>query len=61
MLPFELCRIVSRHSLPSLSCEHRGEPFIHQIAYRDIVPEHLEPSDSELKALADNGLGELKT
>jgi hypothetical protein len=42
-----------------LSCEHQGEPFIHQITYRDIVPEHLDPSDSELKALADNGLGEL--
>jgi len=42
-----------------LSCEQRAEPFIHQISYQDIVPGHLEPSDSELKALADNGLGEL--
>jgi hypothetical protein len=42
-----------------LSCEERAEPFIHQISYRDIVPRHLEPSESELKALADNGLGEL--
>jgi hypothetical protein len=42
-----------------LHCELRGDPFIHQITYRDIVPGHLDPSDSELKALANNGLGEL--
>jgi hypothetical protein len=34
-----------------LHCEHRGDPFIHQITYRDIVPGHLDLSDSELKAL----------
>ena len=42
-----------------LSCERGAQPFIHQISYRDIVPGHLGPSDSELKALADNGLGQL--
>jgi hypothetical protein len=42
-----------------LCCEQRGEPFIHQISFRDIVPQHLELSDSDIKALADNGLGAL--
>jgi hypothetical protein len=40
-----------------LHCEQRADPFIHQISYRDIVPDHLQPSAPELKALADNGLG----
>jgi hypothetical protein len=40
-----------------LHCEQRGDPFIHQISHRDIVPEHLLPSESEHKALSDNSPG----
>src|SRR5882762_10147571 len=42
-----------------LSCELRGNPFLHQISYKDIIPPHLVPSESEHQALTDNGLGEL--
>jgi hypothetical protein len=40
-----------------LACECSGVPFLHRINYRDIVPDHLFPSDSERKALEDNGPG----
>jgi hypothetical protein len=59
----QYCRslVVSGSDFASLilACEQRTEPFIHQISHRDIVPGHLGPSDSELNALADNGLGQL--
>jgi len=42
-----------------LVCELHGVPFLHQISYRDIVPEHMKPSHSEHKALTDNGVGPL--
>ncbi|HXP80906.1 MAG TPA: hypothetical protein VN976_13455 [Verrucomicrobiae bacterium] len=42
-----------------LACEMSGVPFLHQISYRDIVPEHLHLSDIDHKALADNGVGPL--
>jgi hypothetical protein len=44
-----------------VACETHGQPFLHQIHYRDHVPEHLHPSEAEWKALADNGLGLLKS
>src|SRR5450631_2790934 len=34
-----------------LACEHSGNPFCHQITYRDKMPGHLVPSDSEIEAL----------
>jgi hypothetical protein len=42
-----------------LSCETYAVPFLHQIYYRDVVPAHLEPSDSETQALKDNAPGPL--
>jgi hypothetical protein len=39
------------------ACELSGEPFLHQIFYRDIVPKHLNLSDADHRAIADNGLG----
>src|SRR5713226_233363 len=42
-----------------MACEFSGEPFLHQISYRDFVPEHLHPSGGEHKALSDNGVGPL--
>ena len=57
------CRslVVSGNDFVSLilSCEQPADPFIHQISFQDIVPVHLEPPNSEMKALTDNGLGEL--
>jgi hypothetical protein len=42
-----------------LSCEQNAKPFLHQITFKDIVPEHLIPSDDEWAALAKNPAGEL--
>jgi hypothetical protein len=42
-----------------LSCEQRSEPFLHRITYKDIIPAHLPPSDSELQALKDSPTGDL--
>ncbi len=40
-----------------LSCEASAIPFLHRIYYQDIVPPHLEPSDSETQALKNNPVG----
>ncbi len=57
------CRsaVISRSDFADLvlACECCGEPFLHKIFYRDTIPEHLHPSDTEHKALADNGVGPL--
>ena len=42
-----------------LACEMFGQPFLHRISYRDILPEHLHLSEADHKALADNGVGPL--
>ena len=42
-----------------LACDLCPGPFLHRIFYRDIVPEHLNLSDANLKALAENGVGPL--
>jgi hypothetical protein len=42
-----------------LTCEMTGAPFLHKIFYHDFVPDHLEPSEAEHKALAENGVGPL--
>jgi len=44
-----------------LVCEHSGNPFSHEITYRDKVPEHLVPSDSEIQALENTPAGTLLT
>ena len=44
-----------------LACEHSGNPFSHEITYRDKVPEHLVPSDSEIQALENTPAGTLLT
>lgn len=40
-----------------LACESSGEPFLHEISYRDKVPPHLVPSDSEIQALTNTPAG----
>ena len=35
-------------------------PFRHRIHYGDYMPDHLVPSESEVKALGENGVGPLK-
>ncbi|MDO8580041.1 MAG: hypothetical protein Q7S13_01005 [Candidatus Omnitrophota bacterium] len=35
-------------------------PYLHQISYRDYVPQHLKPTDAEREALSRNGVGEIK-
>jgi hypothetical protein len=42
-----------------LGCEASGEPFIHEISYRDKVPLHLVPKDSEIEALKSTPAGTL--
>jgi hypothetical protein len=42
-----------------LACEQSDNPFCHEISYRDKVPKHLNPSDSETQALLDNPVGAL--
>lgn len=42
------------------ACELTGSPFIHEIHYRDHVPEHLHLSDKDSTALAANGVGLLQ-
>ena len=44
----------------TLACELTGSPFIHEIHYRDHVPEHLYLSDKDSAALAANGVGLLQ-
>lgn len=44
-----------------LACELSGIPFSHQITYRDKVPKHLEPSDSEIQALENTPAGTFLT
>lgn len=44
-----------------LACEHSGNPFSHEISYRDKVPQHLNPSDSEIQALENTPAGSLLT
>lgn len=34
-----------------LACEITGKPFLHEISFRDKVPPHLVPKDSEIEAL----------
>ena len=41
------------------SCETHAIPFLHQIFYQDVIPSHLEPSDSETQALKDSPTGPL--
>jgi hypothetical protein len=57
------CRgtVISRSDFADLilACDLQGVPFLHNIFYRDIVPKHSHPSDSERKGLADNGVGPL--
>jgi hypothetical protein len=57
------CRItiISKSDFANLvlACDISGEPFLHRISFRDIVPEHLNLSDADHKALADNGVGPL--
>jgi hypothetical protein len=43
-----------------LACELTSSPFIHEIHYRDHVPEHLYLSDKDSAALAANGVGLLQ-
>ena len=38
-------------------CEDGLLPFVHKMHFRDYLPEHLEPSDEELKALFKSGPG----
>lgn len=40
-----------------LSCETSGKPFLHEISYRDKVPSHLIPGDSEIEALKNTPAG----
>ena len=42
-----------------LACEQDILPFHHKIHHQDYIPSHLEPSDSDLRALAKNGVGRL--
>ena len=41
-------------------CQSAGAPFLHSAHHRHFVPEHLNLSDSDLAALAANGVGKLK-
>jgi hypothetical protein len=43
-----------------LTCETQRSPFFHKIHYRDHVPEHLNPTDADLAALAANPVGPLQ-
>jgi len=43
-----------------LTCEMTGSPFLHEIHYRDHVPEHLSLKERDTAALAANGVGLLK-
>jgi len=43
-----------------LACDAGRLPLRHKIHFRDYVPEHLEPSESQREALAANGVGPLK-
>ena len=43
-----------------LTCELTGSPFLHEIHYRDHVPEHLSLSEKDSAALAANGVGLLQ-
>lgn len=43
-----------------LSCALTGTPFLHEIHYRDHVPEQLNLSDKDLAALAANPVGLLQ-
>lgn len=43
-----------------LACESGRLPFLHRIHYSDRVPEHLNPTDDDLAALAANGVGLLE-
>jgi hypothetical protein len=38
-------------------CKSGGAPFLHSAYHRQFVPEHLHLSDSDLAALAANGVG----
>jgi len=40
-----------------LACEMSGQPFNHRIDYRDRLPDHLVPSDSEIAALESTPAG----
>ena len=44
-----------------LACELSGEPFRHEISYRDKMPEHLVPSEPEIEALKGTPAGSLLT
>jgi hypothetical protein len=41
-------------------CESAGAPFLHSAHHRQFVPEYLHLSDSDLAALAGNGVGRFK-
>jgi hypothetical protein len=42
-----------------IACDIHAIPFLHEIFYRDIVPRHLELSDSDIQALHNNKPGPL--
>jgi hypothetical protein len=44
-----------------LACEQSGSPFGHEISYRDRVPQHLVPADSEIEALKNTPAGSTLT
>lgn len=44
-----------------LACEHSRNPFSHEISYRNKVPQHLNPSDSEIQALESTPAASLLT
>src|SRR5258705_8601444 len=41
-------------------CRSDGAPFLHSARHRQFVPEHLTLQDSDLAALAANGVGKFK-
>jgi len=57
------CRDITIHSSDFvnfiIACEAGAAPFRHEIHYGDHVPEHLQPNDADLAALASNGVGPL--
>lgn len=42
-----------------LACEATGQPFLHEITYKDIARPHLVPKDSEIEALKSTPAGSL--
>ena len=44
-----------------LACESSGKPFLHEISYRDKVPPHLVPENSEIEAMKSSSAGTVLT